>query len=75
MMPTRVTRRWCAHPRWEGLTLQKGNTKAREEVKVGDREGLALWRETLRRERRLKLETEKERRAQRWHVGTGRSWW
>jgi hypothetical protein len=41
-----------------------GNPKAREEAEVVDQEGLTLWRETLRRERRLKLETGKERSAQ-----------
>jgi hypothetical protein len=40
---TKVTRHQCAHPRWEGCTLQM---------------------DTLRQERRLKLETGKERRAQ-----------
>jgi hypothetical protein len=41
-----------------------GNPKARKEAEVVDQEGLTLWRETLRRERRLKLETGKERSAQ-----------
>jgi hypothetical protein len=36
----------------------------REEVKVGDQEGLTLQRETLRQESRLKLEIRKEGRAQ-----------
>jgi hypothetical protein len=40
------------------------NPKVREEVKVGDQEGLTLQRETLRQDRRPKLETRKERRAQ-----------
>jgi hypothetical protein len=42
----------------------EGYPKVREEDEVGDWEGLTLRRETLRRERRPKLETEKERRAQ-----------
>jgi hypothetical protein len=47
-MSTRVTQRLCAHPRWEGLTLWKGNPKVREEAKVEDQEGLTLQREILR---------------------------
>jgi hypothetical protein len=39
------------------------------------REGHTLWRETLRRERRLELGTRKERRAQRRREGTGRPRW
>jgi hypothetical protein len=63
MISTRVTRHQCAHPQQEGITLRKGNPKVREEAKVGDQEDLTLRRETLRRERRPKLETWKERRA------------
>jgi hypothetical protein len=54
----------------------EGNPKARGELTVGDQEGLTLQRETLRLEKKLKLETGKVRRAQRWIVGTGRPpWW
>jgi hypothetical protein len=50
----------------------EGNPKKREEAEVGDQEGLTLHRETLRQERRLKLETGKERRAQQRRAGTRR---
>jgi hypothetical protein len=43
----------------------EGKPNMREEAEVGDREGLTLRRETLRQERKPKLETGKERRAQR----------
>jgi hypothetical protein len=43
----------------------EGNPKARGELTVGDQEGLTLQRETLRLEKKLKLETGKVRRAQR----------
>jgi hypothetical protein len=50
----------------------EGNPKVREEGKLGDQKGLTLRRETLRPERKLKLETRKERRAQRWRAWTGK---
>jgi hypothetical protein len=63
-MLTRVTWRWCAHPRRGGHTLWKGNPKVREEAEVGDLEGLMLQREIVRREKRPRMATGKDRRAQ-----------
>jgi hypothetical protein len=71
MRSTRVTRSRCAHPWREDLTLRKGNPKVREEAEVGDLLGLTLQRETLRWERRPKLEISKEKRTQQWCAGIG----